>query len=296
MFLAEIYKIMNKKSIIKIPFRQFSSVFFCFLFFNLQAESNEQKHLLRSSNTTFGLSTLNIMDNYLSPLPYSGVGLKSIMENARLLSPSCQNLSMKNRSELTLGSLVNPAGTAGMLFLGVNYARGMHYHFHPIENLQILAGGLWDIDFGVKYLARNVNNPVNLDMATNLNASFALIYDIPTPRRIVRLRAAFETPLIGCMFVPEQNSSYYEIFMLGAQGNFVHFSSLHNKQALRQMYSVEIPLRNSTWRFGFLATNLTYTANDMFFKRNDRTIFIGHTQVFSQFSRRNPAPENFIGF
>jgi len=261
-----------------------------------QAENNEPKHLLRSSNTSFGLSTLNIMDNYLSPLPYSGIGLRAITENARLLSPDCQNLSIKNRTDFTLGSLINPAGTAGMLFLGANYAWGMHYHFRPVENLQILTGGLWDIDFGVKYLARNVNNPVNLDMATNLNASVAVIYDVPAPRRIVRLRAAFEMPLIGCMFVPEQNSSYYEIFLLGAQGNFVHFSSLHNKQALRQMYSVEIPLGNSTWRLGFLATNLTYTANDMFFRRNDRTIFLGYTQVFSQFSRRNPAPENFIGF
>ena len=259
--------------------------------------AQDTKHALRTSNTTFGISMLDILDNYLSPLPYSGTGLRLVNENARLLNPNNENLSIRNRTEITFGTLTNPPGTAGMLYLAANYAWGMHYHFRlPTENVQILAGGFWDIDFGAKYLARNVNNPVNLDMATNLNLSIILIYDIPTPRRTVRLRVALETPLIGCMFVPEKGSSYYEIFLLGAYGNFVHFSSMHNKLGLRQMYSVEIPLRNSTFRFGISTNRQQHSANDMIFRRNDNTLFFGYTHVFSRFTRRNPAPENFIGY
>jgi len=267
------------------------------LFFVPVFSQSEQKHTLRTSNTTFGLSTLELLDNYLSPMPYSGAGLRVATENARLINPSNENISIRNRTEFTLGALTNPAGTAGMLYLAVNYAWGMHYHFRlPVENLQILAGSFWDIDFGAKYLARNVNNPVNLDMAANLNLSAIVIYDIPTPRRVVRLRAAFETPIVGYMFVPEQNATYYQIFMLGAYGNFVHFSSMHNKLGLRQSYSVEIPLHNATLRFGISSNRQQHSANDLIFRRNDNTLFFGYTQVFSRFTRRSPAPENFVGY
>lgn len=261
-----------------------------------QQEVAEKKHILRTSSSIFGLSTLNLTDNYISPLPYSGIGLKITSENNRLYSPYFNNLSVTNKAKLNFGAVTNPTQTASMLFLGLNFAWGMHYHFHPIANMQILTGGLWDIDFGFKYNTRNVNNPFNMDLSTNLNLSAVVIYDIPANKRTFRLQAAFASPWIGCMFAPAQGSSYYEIFSLQAGGKFVHFSSFHNKQAFYQCYFVEIPFKNSFWRFGFSGDSLKYMANDMIFKKNDFTLFLGYTCLFSRFTRKNPAPEYFIGF
>jgi len=267
-----------------------------FLGLELSAQQNEIKHTLRTSNTSFGLLTLNITDNYISPLPYNGVGLKIMGENGRLYSPYSESLSVANRYKINAGTLLNSPQTASMMFLGLNFAWGMHYHFRPIKNLQILTGGLWEADFGFKYNARNVNNPFNMDLSTNLNLSAIAIYDIPLFKRTFRLQAQLETPWIGCMFAPEQGSSYYEIFSLGASGKFVHFSSFHNKQALHQTYSVEIPLINSSWRFGLARENSKYTANNMVFKNSSFTLFLGYTHVFSRFTRKNPAPRNFVGY
>ena len=279
--------------------RKYLSLLFLF-FICLEAFSQQEetgiKYALRSSNTSIGLSTLSITDNYISPLPYSGIGLKVATENGRLYSPYSDRLSVADRYKMDVGILSNPAGTASMLYFGFDYAWGMHYHFRPLANLQILTGGFWDLDFGLKYNMRNVNNPFNMDLSTNLNLSAIAIYDLYTFRRKIRLQAAFETPFIGCMFAPEQGSSYYEIFSLGASGHFVHFSSLHNKLALNQSYSVEIPFKKSTWRIGFAGENLKYSANGMIFKKSDFTFFLGYTHIFSRFTKQNPAPENFVGY
>ena len=272
--------------------------FLLLLFFGLKlsAQQDDVKYTLRTSNASFGLSTMNITDNYISPLPYNGAGLKIMAENGRLYSPYTENLSVANRYKIDAATLSNPAQTASMMFLSLNFAWGMHYHFRPVKNLQILTGGLWNADFGFKYNTRNVNNPFNMDLSANLNLSAIAIYDTSLFKRRFRLKAQLETPWIGCMFVPEQGASYYEIFSLGASGKFVHFSSFHNKQALCQTYSVEVPFVNSLWRIGFAGENSKHTANDMVFKKNNFTLFLGYTHVFSRFTRKNPAPKNFVGY
>ena len=57
---------------------------------------------------------------------------------------------------------------------------------------------------------------------------------------------------MGIMFSPEYGESYYEIFSLGNGGKNVLFTSLHNMPSLRQMLSLDIPVKNSTIRIGYL--------------------------------------------
>jgi len=277
-------------------FIAFLMLFFIWMNTFSQQKNDEAKHALRTSSTTFGLSTLNLTDNYISPLPYSGIGLRVATENGRLYSPDFENFSIANKFKLDLGTTVNPAVTASVMYFGVNFAWGAHYHFRPAANLQILTGNLWDVDFGFKFNTRNVNNPFNIDLSTNLNLSAIVIYEVSARKRILRLQAAFQSPWIGCMFAPEQGASYYEIFSLGASGNFTHFSSFHNKLALYQTYSAEIPFANSFWRVGFAGESLKYTANNLIFEKNNFNLFLGYTYIFSRFTRNKPAPVNFIGY
>lgn len=279
----------------KIAF-MFGVLCICVFCVAAQGLDTEKKYALRTTNTSLGFSLLHLTDNYLSPLPYSGIGLKLNTESRKFYKPESDKLSYTIRGELKLGSTLNPAQTASILYLGFDLGYGTHYHFRPAKNLQILAGGVWDIDLGFKGNLRNVNNPFSLDLATNINLSAVVIYDIQAKKRIIRLQGALESPLIGCMFVPEKGVSYYEIFMLRASGHYAHFSFLHNKLGLRQSYSVEIPFNNAKWRFGISSEILKYSANSLIFKRQDITLFVGYTRDLYGFTRKNPAPENFIGY
>jgi len=262
----------------------------------VSAQNNtEEKYLLTTKVTTFGLSVPSITDPYLSPLVYSGVGLCYNTDNRRYFKPDNTNYSMQSKFSLSTGMLLNPALSSEMLYFGANYGWGANYHFRLKNKLRILAGGLWDVDFGFKNVPRNVNNPVNLDMATNLNLTGLLMYDLNMRRNTLHFQVAMQTPILGYMFVPPGGASYYDMFELGNTANAFHFSSLHNKLGLNQTYSVDVPFKQSIWRFGLHFQSLKYKANDLVFMHNETSLIVGTTfDAISFGGKKRKAPLNFI--
>ena len=59
-------------------------------------------------------------------------------------------------------------------------------------------------------------------------------------------------PVMGGMFSPEYGQSYYEIFSLKNGGKNVLFTSLHNQPSLRQLVTLDFPIRSVNMRFGYL--------------------------------------------
>ena len=274
----------------------FLVLFFLVIALNLNAQyADTKKHLLTNYVSTTELSTLNMTDPYLSPLNYSGIGISYNIENSRFLTAENNLLSSQNKLKLQAGIMLNPQITAAMMYLGLNYGWGMQYHFRINKDFQVLAGGLWDVDFGFKDLDRNVNNPVNVDLATNLNLTGTAKYNIPMRRKTLQLQLEVQTPVVGFMFVPPGGASYFEMFQLGNQTDAFHFSSLYNKRGLNTKFVVEVPFNRSVWHFGFRTSDLKYSANDLVFTRNELSLVVGTTFNFIGFAgKKNKAPENFI--
>lgn len=268
---------------------------FPFLPLVAQQEIPGKEYGLISVNNTFYLGGMQLLDSYLSPLEYRGMSLRFENNRKRFFSTENTNLSMQSRINVTIGMARNPARSAMMNYLAFNYGWGMYYHIRPVANLQILAGGIADLDLGGKMVARNVNNPANADLAGNINASCIIQYSIPTRKRNLLLQAMIQVPLLGVMFVPEQGASYYEMFSLGALRNTAHFTFFHNKYGINQSYSIEIPFSKSTLRLGFSSQFIKYTANNLVFKKLDYAFMIGWKQEIISFAGRNKkAPAGFV--
>ena len=257
--------------------------------------SEEKSYLLTSKTNSFSLSTLSFLDPYLSPTTYSGIGLGYNREARRFLNNTDTRYSTLSRLRLGAGIALNPEITSDLLYLGANYGWGIEYRLKPLDRLKLQVGGFWDVDFGLKNLERNINNPVNLDMATNLNLTGLATYDIPLRRKTLKLKLSLQTPLIGYMFVPKAGASYYEMFELGNLTDAFHFSSLHNKRGLLGTFSVDVPFNHSVWNFGLRMNELKYTANNLVFDRSEFSLLIGTTfDVINFAGRKNKAPKNFI--
>lgn len=274
-------------------------IFFFLVFIFIQsiyAQNLEDKtYLLTNKQYTLSLSTLSFIDPYLSPLSYNGIGIRYDGDSRRFLSPQNTKISLQNKLKLNAGLLLNPANTASMMYIGINEGWGLEYHFEPLNGLKLSAGGLWDIDFGFKDLERNVNNPINIDLATNLNITGIAGYDIQLRKKVLKLQLAIQCPLFGYLFVPSGGASYYDMFELGNLTNTLHFSSLYNKRGINQTYSIEVPFNRSIWRFGFGFDYLKYSANNMVFVKNEFRILTGITFDMATFAgRKNKAPMNFI--
>ena len=256
---------------------------------------DEKKYLLTNKINTFGISTLSFLDPYLSPLNYNGFGVIYEYQTCRFLSVQRAYISIQTKFNVETGIALNPQMSSDMLYLGANYGWGLQYHFAPFHGIRFLAGGLLDLDFGMKNVERNINNPVNLDMSTNLNLTGVAKYDIPLRHKTLKLKLALQTPVLGYMFIPKAGASYFEMFDLGNLTDAFHFSSLYNKRGLNSVLTIDVPFNRSVWRFGFKTIDLRYSANDLVFNRSEFSILVGTTfDTFNFSGRKNKVPANFI--
>lgn len=258
-------------------------------------QSAEKNYLLTSLTTQYGWSTLDLTDAYLSDLPYSGYGLQFDATTRRFVNTDNDRLSLRNDITLDAGVVTNRPQTASISYIGGNVGLGVQAHFKPLRNVQVLLGGEWDADLGVKVYSRDVNNAGNLDLATNLNLAATVRYDLPLWKNHLRLQADFRSPVVGCMFVPVRGESYSEVYYLHNYENLIHFTSLHNKNGLNARYLVQLPLKHSVLNIGIHTDYLKYAANNMVFKRQITTLQIGATYDLILFGgSRNKAPARFF--
>lgn len=262
----------------------------------IKAQEDKEDILSLTNVHHYGaLSSVNLIDPYLSVLDYSGVGARYTFTSGRFVDPRNPILAYTTRVSGIAALTVNPRSTASVSYLGANASWGMQYYYRGIENTIVLGGTNIDVDFGYKMNSRNVNNPINIDLATNLNVSFGGRYCIKTKRRVMQINALIEFPVIGTMFVPTTGLSYYEMYSTGNYAESIHFSSLHNKQGLKQYYTIDIPFKHLTWSFGIITHELSYKANSQIYSYSEYSFLTGITYDMIKFSgRKAKVPEFFI--
>ncbi len=258
-------------------------------------EPDQKNYLLSSVTTQYGWSMLNLTDAYLSDLPYSGYGMHFSNTTRRFAKANNNRISLRSDFSLNAGTSMNKPQSATISYIGGNVGYGVQAAFNPLQNLQVLIGGEWDAEMGVKAYSRDVNNAGNMDLATNLNLAATFRYDLLIWKNRIRLQADIQTPLLGFMFVPVRGESYSEIYYLHSYENLFHLTSLHNKNGLNARYLVQIPLKNSILNIGFQTEYLKYAANNMVFRRNITSFQVGATCDLILFGgRKNLAPAHFI--
>jgi len=274
----------------------FILVLFLFVHFYIFSQNvGESLIPLTTKSNIYGPTILSISDPYLSPLVYTGLGLRWEGDSRKFISAKNDKISFYSKNSAMYGLTLNPEATSSMTYIGFNTSKGLQYHFRVFEDIQFLVGGHWDAEFAFKNVARNVNNPVSFDVATNLNLAALGRYDLLTESRTYRFQWAVQSPIIGCMFVPLVGASYYEMFSLGNLSDAVHLSSLHNKRAFRQLISVDVPYRKSVWRFGLSFYSAKYAAHNLqVFKQSETSLVLGTTFDMVKFAGQlNKAPKNF---
>lgn len=278
----------------------YNRIFVCLVFFlvvcSVLSQSNDtQKYRLVARETNIGLGELRLNDPYLSPISYSGFSLRADYLTRSFVSVNNSKWSYQLQFDGSLGLLSNPTGSASMLYAATQLGWGMNYHIRLSNGFQILTGGLVDGQFGLKWLSRNVNNPVNMDMAINLNAVAEARYDFSLWKQQLRFCIRLQSPVVGTMFVPVLGASYYEMFGLGNMEHTIHFSSLYNKRTLNSNINLQIPLRKITLLVGVATDNRLYKANQLVYRHNASYLSFGLKANVYQFGgARNVAPTHFL--
>ncbi|MDR2840741.1 MAG: DUF3316 domain-containing protein [Paludibacter sp.] len=275
-------------------------IFFCYLlFFGLviTAQTNDStvNYLPTSVRERIALGFVNINDPYLSPLEYSGLILGAEYFAQKYISAKNHSLISEYKYNLEIATASNNSNSASMQMFDGALAWGLFKNIYRNDNFQFLAGGNIDTKLGIKYLARNVNNPVNIDFATGVNLAAALNYRLSLFNKSTLLQFKIDFPLAGVMFVPQQGASYYEMFSLGNTSNCFHFSAPYNRLGFDYSFTVDIPLSRSTLLIGIENNFLKYKANGSVYSRISNAVLVGWKYDFYVFKgKKERNAKNFM--
>ncbi|MFV0546964.1 MAG: DUF3316 domain-containing protein [Bacteroides sp.] len=200
----------------------------------------------------YGAGYTNVFDTYLSPQEYQGTEFRFLRESIRMTNLFDGNISVQNLFQAHVGYTHNIADNNNTFSGLVNWNYGLHYQFRLTDNFKLLAGGLTDVNAGFVYNLRNTNNPASARAYINLDLSGMAIWKIRIKKYPLVLRYQANLPVVGLMFSPHYGQSYYEIFSLKNSDGVVKFTTPFNQPALRQMLSIDFPIKNIKMRVSYI--------------------------------------------
>lgn len=212
-----------------------------------------------NQSTLFGIGKAFLNDTYLSPLRYDGISISLMHDRIRGTGYCNGNLLLQQQFLIQTAITQNPTGSASEYYGNVQYRITGLYPVLAASGFRLFGGTGWDASLGGIYNVRNSNNPGSLKVSTNLSLSAMAIYKW----KILTLRWQLATPFAGVFFSPEYGHSYYEIFTVGNDKGTVHFGSFHNQWALRNYFSVDVPIHNITLRAGYLGDYYRTHVNEL---------------------------------
>ncbi len=209
--------------------------------------------------TLLGIGKAFLNDTYLSPLRYSGISISLMHDRIKGTPHFNGSLLLQQQFLIQTAITKNPTASASEYYGDLDYRLTGFYPLFAGSNLRLYGGGGWEASLGGIYNVRNSNNPGSLKVSTNFNLSAMAIYNW----KIFTFRWQLSTPFAGMFFSPEYGHSYYEIFTLGNNKGTVHFGSFHNQQALRNYFSVDVPVHNITLRAAYLGDYYNTNVNEL---------------------------------
>lgn len=239
-----------------------------------------------NEGTLIGIGRYNLMDTYLTPAyqyNYTGLGVRVLNERMRMVHLSNYNISRQQIINIDLASTENGPSTSSELAGFVDYSLGYHYHIPVLPDLKVLAGSSVHGMAGFIYNTRNGNNPASAKADIDLNISAMVLYNLRIKGYPLTLRYQMEIPFAGVLFSPHYGQSYYEIFNLGNGAGVVQFNSFHNKFAMKNYFTVDLPICNFTVRMGYLNSSYRTDVNGIQSHIISHSFMIGLVKEFVSF-------------
>ena len=220
--------------------------FFCVCLISLQTQAQETLYNERSTDpsiitrsTSYGIGMASVFDNYLSPQAYKGVELRISRESIHAASWAPEEWKIQTYFQGYVDYANNRAENNNTVAGVANWNYGLHRLVYETPNFQLLVGGVADLNGGFIYNMRNGNNPANVRLHANIDASVRLLWHTHIKRVPFLLRYQLNVPLTGLMFSPHYGQSYYEIFSRGNYDHNIVPTTFISAPTMRQLFTID---------------------------------------------------------
>ena len=243
--------------------------------------------------TLLGIGGVHHLDTYLSPQTYSGLQLHFLRESLRRTRLAAGRISFQSLVHAEASITSPSADNANDLGGTLSYDATWHYNWQ-VGDFRLMAGPQVGGTIGILYNTRNGNNPAQAIAKLNLSASLAAIYGFRLWGHHFSVRDQLDLPLLGAMFSPAYGQSYYEIFSLRQYDHNIRCTHPFNAPSLRNQLTLDFPLRNHTFRIGYLIDIRQSHVNDIRCHSYTHAFLIGWVRHFTRRKHRQAMQEGFI--
>ena len=246
----------------------------------LQSAAGQEGRDRESLHTTlFGIGKVNHLDTYLSPLEYKGPQLTILSETHRTLQRN-PHILFTTLLQGEFSYTDSPAQNAHDIGGSVRYDAGWGRKWKDIlwKNLNLTAGGMAGGTLGILYNNRNGNNPAQAHASIATSAFVRADYCFKIKKHTIALHYQAHLPLLGAAFMPQYGQSYYDLFDRGNYDHNIRCTHLGNALSLRQLFTVDIPVRHARVSLGYLSDLRQLHTNGIKQHEYGRSFVIGYTR------------------
>lgn len=262
----------------------------CYLFLGVStlgaiAQSVNESRMILSS-TMVGIGWSDLLDTYLSPLDYKGIGIsvhhERLQAARRGKGDRVNQLMVRGSYTNTYSFSKNGAMVAGMASAGW----GTMWRWQALSTLTLSGGPYGNFETGVTYNLRNGNNPASAILNVQAGGTGMANYQFRIGRQPFIASYQAWVPLAGGFFMPPYGASYYEIFVLGNRKNIFHFGSLHNRFDLDNTLMIDVPFRVSRLRVGYYSMIRNAHVNGIKARHIENAFLIGYSRELLPVKRK----------
>lgn len=231
-----------------------------------------------------GIGRTNQLDTYLSPMEYKGLQVSFMLQSERMTKLAKRRISFQSTFQGVFTHTDNPAETASYTGGRLAYDAGWHYHYSPLNNLDLRGGALVGADVGFLYNSRNGNNPAQGNFSLDLSLSAGAAYTFSIKKLPMKVTYQADLPIIGIMFSPEFGESYFEISKNGV-GHDIICAQPGNALSLRQLLMMDFCLKRITLRIGYLCDIRQSNARSLKYHDTSHSFMFGIVRHFQLMKR-----------
>lgn len=225
------------------------------------------------------------VNTYLSPLSYSGIGIAMYSTQEQPLSQKNSRWIYKQEGMGYTSLLLNPAKTASFRIVGGSFEMDFLYKIPLPYAIRWGIGPLSFSEISFFSQSRNQNNPMDVEIHSDLGIGTLIAYRLSYKRFICDFRLWGSLSLAGISFSPNYRESYLQALMYENWSKNIHPTILgYNKHFYQINSSIEIPIsRLTTIVLGVQHINSATYINQLFRGRQRTLYSIGFSTDFRSF-------------
>ena len=199
-----------------------------------------------------GVGHTSSHDSYLSSVSYSGLNVGLAYEHLQATGFAPRRWTRQLSLSATFHNQRNPAANHKSYCVGLGAEWNMMHRWRDVfaPGLNFFAGAGTGIDDMVEYRPSNVNNVVSVHMRWDISAVAMAVYNTRIRRTPVSLRYQVTLPVIGVLYSPQYDESYYEMYV-GNRSGLAHFASWGCRFDISNAVYADFRLGSTILRLGY---------------------------------------------